>query len=63
MTSCDPDTSVPECVVGHPETLPVFHEWGNDYSGGGKSPAYACRERGPGAVVSLARLLRCLGVE
>jgi regulator of cell morphogenesis and NO signaling len=63
MTPCDLDRPVPEWVVGHPETLPVFREWGVDDSCGGKSLAYACRERGPDAAVVLARLLRCVGDE
>jgi iron-sulfur cluster repair protein YtfE (RIC family) len=45
MTSCDLETSVPEWVIERPETLPVFQEWGIDYSCGGKSLAYACRGR------------------
>jgi regulator of cell morphogenesis and NO signaling len=60
MTSCDLDTSVPDWVIEHPQTLAVFQELGIDYSCGGKSLAYACRERALNAEVVLARLLRCL---
>jgi regulator of cell morphogenesis and NO signaling len=45
MTSCDLDTSVPDWLIDHPETLAVFQELGIDYACGGKSLAFACRER------------------
>ncbi len=57
MTSCDLDTSVPDWVVDHPETLVVFQEFGIDCSCGGKSLAFACRERGLDAAMVLAELL------
>ena len=57
MTSCDLDTSVPAWVIEHPETLAVFQELGIDYSCGGKSLAYACRERGLDAEAVLVKLL------
>jgi uncharacterized protein DUF542 len=63
MTSCDLDTSVPDWVIEHPETLAVFQELGIDYSCGGKSLAYACRERGLDAETALAKLLRCVDDE
>jgi len=63
MTSCDLDTSVPDWVIDHPETLAVFRELGIDCSCGGKSLAYACRERGLDAEVVLSKLLRCLDDE
>jgi len=59
MTSCDLDTSVPDWVIEHPETLAVFQELGIDYSCGGKSLAYACRERGLDATMVLEKLYRC----
>jgi regulator of cell morphogenesis and NO signaling len=46
MTSCDLDSSVPDWIIDHPETTCVFETWGIDSSCGGKSLAYACRERG-----------------
>lgn len=46
MTECSLETSVPDWVVDHPETLSVFQELGIDYSCGGKSLAFACREQG-----------------
>jgi iron-sulfur cluster repair protein YtfE (RIC family) len=63
MTSCDLDTSVPDWVIEHPETLAVFQDWGIDYSCGGKSLGYACRERGLDAEVILATLFRRVGDE
>jgi regulator of cell morphogenesis and NO signaling len=45
MTGCDLDTSVPDWIIEHPETLVVFRELGIDYSCGGKSLEYACQER------------------
>lgn len=63
MTSCDLDTSVTDWVIEHPEVLAVFQEWGIDYSCGGKSLAYACRERGLDAEAVLATLLGCVNEE
>lgn len=63
MTSCDLDTSVPDWIIEHPKTLPVFQQFGIDYSCGGKSLAYACQERGLDAEVVLAKLLRCVNEE
>jgi iron-sulfur cluster repair protein YtfE (RIC family) len=60
MTSCDLDTPRPARVIEHPETLALFQQLGIDYSCGGKSLAYACRQRGLGAAAVLAKLLRCL---
>lgn len=60
MTACDLDTSVPDWVIDHPATLVVFQELGVDYSCGGKSLGYACRERGLDAEAVLAKLRRCL---
>jgi len=60
MTSCDLDTSVPDWIIEHPETLAVFQALGIDYSCGGKSLAYACRQQGLDAKAVLAKLCRCL---
>ena len=46
VTDCDFDTSVPDWIVGHPETLSVFQEFGFDYSCGGKSLGYVCDQQG-----------------
>jgi len=46
MTECSLETSVPDWVVDHPETLSVFQQLGIDYCCGGKSLAFACREQG-----------------
>ncbi|MCC9604980.1 DUF542 domain-containing protein [Blastopirellula sp. JC732] len=43
---CDLDTSVPDWIIDHPETLCVFEEFGIDYSCGGKSLGYACDQQG-----------------
>ena len=59
MTSCDLDTSVPDWVIEHPETLTVFQKLGIDYSCGGKSLAYASQEQGHDPATVLGRL-RCL---
>lgn len=58
MTSCDLDTSVPDWIIEHPDTLAVFQELGIDYSCGGKSLAYVCGQRGLDAAAVLAMLLR-----
>ncbi len=57
MTTCDLDTSVPEWIIEHPETLEVFEELGIDYSCGGKSLAFACQEQGLNAITVLSKLL------
>jgi iron-sulfur cluster repair protein YtfE (RIC family) len=56
MPECDLDTSVPDWVIEHPETLPIFQELGIDYSCGGKSLAYACRQQGIDPHVVLKKL-------
>lgn len=60
MSECDLDTPVPEWVIDHPETLMTFQELGIDYCCGGKSLAYACRERGLDAAAVLEQLRRSL---
>ena len=60
MISCDLDTPVPDWIIDHPETLATFQELGIDYSCGGRSLAYACRERGLDAAMVLNELHRCL---
>ncbi len=60
MAECDLDTSVPDWVVEHPETLAVFQELGIETCCGGKSLAYACREQGLDAAMVLARLHRLI---
>ena len=42
MSACDLDTSVPDWIIEHPETLTVFLDFGIDYSCGGKSLGYLC---------------------
>ncbi|WP_397570321.1 DUF542 domain-containing protein [Schlesneria sp. T3-172] len=60
MTSCDLDTSVPDWIIEHPETLTVFQKLGIDSSCGGKSLRYACQQEGLDASVVLAKLNQCL---
>jgi regulator of cell morphogenesis and NO signaling len=60
MSDCGLDTPVPDWVIEHPETLATFQELGIDYCCGGKSLAYACRERGLDAAAVAARLHLCL---
>lgn len=45
MIECSAETSVPDWIIDHPETLAVFQELGIDYSCGGKSLEFACREQ------------------
>jgi iron-sulfur cluster repair protein YtfE (RIC family) len=40
------DTSVPDWVIEYPQLLRLFEELRIDYSCGGKSLEFACRERG-----------------
>jgi MOSC domain-containing protein YiiM len=58
MSNCDLDTSVPDWVVEHPETLNLFRELGVDYCCGGKSLRYACLQQGLEAERVLTLLLR-----
>jgi regulator of cell morphogenesis and NO signaling len=60
MSECDLDTSVPDWVIDHPETLAVFQELGIDTCCGGKSLGFACRQRGLDGEAVLAKLLRRL---
>jgi iron-sulfur cluster repair protein YtfE (RIC family) len=59
VTSCDLETSVPDWVIDHPETLALFQELGIDYCCGGKSLEYACREQGHAPATVLGKL-HCL---
>ena len=45
MTECSPETSAPDWIIDYPDTLAVFQELGIDYSCGGKSLGFACREQ------------------
>jgi quercetin dioxygenase-like cupin family protein len=56
----DLDSAVPDWVIDHPGSLAIFQELGIDFSCGGKSLGYACRERGLDAGAVLARLARVL---
>lgn len=60
MTDCDLDTSVPDWVIDHPETLAVFEQLKIDCSCGGKSLAYLCREQRLDEKMVLSLLHRCL---
>ncbi len=46
MTDCSLETSVPDWIIDHPETLLVFQDLGIDYSCGGKSLEFVCQEQG-----------------
>jgi regulator of cell morphogenesis and NO signaling len=63
MSDCDLDSPVPDWIIEHPATLAVFQEFGIDYSCGGKSLAYACRQEGLDDRVVLLKLLDCLKAE
>ncbi|PQO30766.1 hypothetical protein C5Y96_15015 [Blastopirellula marina] len=56
MTACDLETSVPDWIIDHPETIGVFQELGIDYSCGGKSLKYLCEKEGLDAKEVLKRL-------
>ena len=60
MTSCDLETSVPDWIIEHPQTLAVFLQFGLDYSCGGKSLRYLCQQQGVNAEYVLDTLLRLL---
>jgi regulator of cell morphogenesis and NO signaling len=62
MEDCDLETSVPDWVIEHPETLAVFQSLGIDYSCGGKSLRYACQERGLHPDSVLSQLTACLNL-
>jgi iron-sulfur cluster repair protein YtfE (RIC family) len=59
VSSPDLDWSLPEWLVECPLALEVFERRGLDYSCGGKSLDYACRERGldPNQVLEELRVL------
>lgn len=63
MTDCELDTSVPDWIIEHPETLVVFQSFAIDCSCGGKSLAYACREQGLDAGKVLVQLHQRLQAE
>ncbi len=44
--TADLDTSTADWIVEHPETLPLFERHGVEWTCGGKSLAFACREAG-----------------
>lgn len=60
MTRCDLDSSVPDWIIEHPETMAVFEALGIDCSCGGRSLAYACQQQGLHATAVLARLRQAL---
>jgi regulator of cell morphogenesis and NO signaling len=60
VTNCDLEMSVPDWIIEHPETLAVFQELGIDYSCGGKSLEYACREQRLDAKSVLDKLERSI---
>lgn len=56
-----PESSVTDWVIDHPEVLKVFEKFGIDYSCGGKSLEYACREQGHDVRVVMTNLLHAIG--
>lgn len=42
----DLESSASDWVIDYPQTLAAFERYGVDYTCGGKSLAYACRQRG-----------------
>jgi iron-sulfur cluster repair protein YtfE (RIC family) len=62
MPECDADTSVPDWVIEHPETLVVFEELNIDTSCGGKSLAFACQQQGLDVSFVLSRLCQLIAI-
>ena len=56
MLECGLEISVPDWVIEHPEALAVFQKLGIDYSCGGRSLEYACRQQGLDAASILEQL-------
>lgn len=46
MTQLGLEDGVTDWIIEHPETLKVFEQHSIDYSCGGKSLAFACKEQG-----------------
>ncbi|WP_040352277.1 DUF542 domain-containing protein [Blastopirellula marina] len=61
MSHCSLETSVPDWVVDHPETLVVFQELEIDYCCGGKSLEFACQEQGLNEHEVLRKLRKLIG--
>lgn len=59
-THCDLDTSVPDWLIDHPETQPVFRCFGLDESCAGKSLRYVCDQRGADPRAVLAALYEAI---
>lgn len=54
---CDLDSSIPDWIIEHPETQPVFEQLNFDTSCGGKSLWFVCQHAGlsPPAVLEQLR--------
>ncbi|UUO07813.1 DUF542 domain-containing protein [Blastopirellula sp. J2-11] len=61
MSHCSLETSVPDWVIDHPETLTVFQELEIDYCCGGKSLEFACQEQGLNEHEVLRKLSKLIG--
>ncbi len=51
MTDCSLETSGPDWIIDHPETLVVFQKLGIDHYCGGKLLEFACQVQGCNGVV------------
>jgi len=60
MDECDLDTSVPDWIIEHPETLATFQELGIDYGCGGKSLAAYTNVTVPSVVRCFKRSIKSL---
>ena len=60
MSDCDLDSTVPDWVIEHPETLAVFEELGINISCGGKSLGFLYRQQGLDEETVRKRLAGCL---
>ena len=55
-----PDSGVIDWVIDYPETLVFFRKLGIDYSCGGKSLEYACREQGHDVCVVMTQIQQAI---
>lgn len=53
---CDMESSVPDWVIEYPQALAVFQKLGIDFSCGGKSLEFACRQQGLDTEFVMAKL-------
>lgn len=57
---CSLEDGVPDWIVEYPETLAVFQRLGIEYTCGGRSLEFACRERGYAPQSVLSQLFQAI---